>query len=286
MKMSNELSVSDEELKAHFGSIKEMYKTQPQLSFSALIMGLFGVGKTRFILTGPGPWLVDSFDPKGTVVLELMYPELIKSGELIIRKFWNEDSKNPTEHERWEKIHEADISTGFLNYFGTYAVDSFTTWMDACVNRVSKLMNRGMNPGSSKKNQKLAIGDYNIVYDHAKDFIKKVSSFDCNFILTAHLQDYMDANDRRIVQIKAYSSLRTDIPILFTEKYVLETEEVAPPIGIKYNLYTRSAGAFRASTQLGASGKLSDIEVPDLKEIIRKTGFDYQDKKPLKEAFK
>ncbi|MCP4393137.1 MAG: AAA family ATPase [Alphaproteobacteria bacterium] len=277
----NEINVTNKDLKKHFSSITEMYQAQtPSLTFSAIIMGLSGTGKTRFITTGPKPWLVDSFDPKGTIVLEKNFEKEIQEGNLVIRKFWNEDSNVPTEHARWEAIHDEDIRTGFLNLFGTYAVDSFTTWLDACANRISVLMKR------NRKVQKLAINDYLIVYDHAKDFIKQVSTCDCNFILTAHLQEYMKNDDQKECLIKAYSSLRTDIPLLFTEKYVLEAEEAPPPKGVNYYLYTRSAGTFRASTQLGSNGELKAKEIPDLKVIMQKTGFNGEDKKSLKEVLK
>ena len=277
----SELIVTSDELKSHFSSMEELYATQPQLSFSAIIMGLYGVGKTSLITTGPKPWLIDSFDPKGTVVLELNMKDEIEAGNLVIRKFWNEDYMAPTEYNRWEAIHEKDISTGFLNHFGTYAIDSFTTFLDSMANQLSRYMKR------DRKVQKLAINDYLVIYDQMKSVIKTVSSQNCNFIMTAHLETYIDkVTEETRTEIKGYKGLKTDVPLLFTEKYVLETEEAPPPKNIKYNLYTRAAGKFRASTQLGSGGKLKDIEEPNLREIMKKTGFSFEDKPSLKEVFK
>lgn len=275
----NELNISSEDLKSHFGSIEELYKVTPQQSFSAIIKGLEGAGKTTLLCTGPKPWLIDSFDPKGTVGIELTYADEIKKGNLLIRKFWNEDFENPTEYLKWEKFHEEDKRTGFLNYFGIYAIDSFTTFLDAMANQMSKYMRR------DRKVQKLAINDYLVIYDQMKSIVKTSSSFNCNFLMTAHLETYIDKiTEETRTEIKGYKGLKTDIPLLFTEKYVLETEETAK--GIKHILYTRAAGKFRASTQLGANGKLNDQEEPDIKKILEKTGFTYEDKPSLKEVFK
>lgn len=275
----SEINVTSEELKKHFGSIEELYKTQPQTSFSAIIMGLYGVGKTSLLCTGPKPWLIDSFDPKGTVVLELKYADEIKKGNLIIRKFWNEDYENPTEYQKWEEIHEKDLSTGFLNLFGTYSIDSFTTFLDAMANKLSVYMSR------DRRIQKLAINDYLVIYDQMKSIIKKVSSQNCNFIMTAHLETYIDkVTEETKTEIKGYKGLKTDIPLLFTEKYVLEAEETSS--GIRHILYTRAAGKFRASTQLGTKDKLRDIEEPNLKEILKKVDFPYEDKPSIFEVMK
>lgn len=277
--MSEELNVTSEDLKQHFGSIQELYKTQPQLSFSALIKGLEGVGKTSFICTGPKPILIDSFDPKGTVGIELAYAEDIKAGNLLIRKFWNEDYEHPTEYIKWEELHDKDKETGFLNYFGTYAIDSFITFLDAMANKLSVYMKR------DRRVQKLAINDYLVIYDQMKSIVKTCSSYNCNFIMTAHLDTYIDkVTDETRTEIKGYKGLKTDIPLLFTEKYVLETEETAQ--GVKHKLFTRAAGKFRASTQLGRNGKLKDIEEANLKNILEKTGFSYEDKPSIFEVFK
>lgn len=271
------ISVTPDDIKSRFNSFKDLYKTNERQSFSALIMGLFGTGKTRLIATGRFPVLIDSFDPNGTIILEQLYSEQIKNGQLIIRKFWNENSKKPTQHKKWEEMFEKDKADRLFDYVGTYAIDSFTTWLEAVANRVSVEM------GRNRKVQKLAISDYQMIYDYAKDVVKDMSEFTCDFILTAHLDRYQEeATGKMVTDIKTFKGLQSSLPLLFTEKYVLETVDVPKskeyPNGIKYNLYTSAAGTFRASTQLGAGGKLDAIEKPNIKEILKKVGYDYQDK--------
>ena len=271
------INVTQEDIRARFGDFSKIYETSREFkSFSAIVMGLAGVGKTSFLATGRRPLLIDSFDPKGTVVLEQMYPEEIGKS-IIIRTFWDEDSANPSVHKRWEEVHNKDMEIGFYNYFGTYAIDSFTTWLDAVSNRVSVEQKR------NRSKQKLSISDYPIIYDHAKDVVKDMSQFDCDFILTAHLERYQDeASGRMVTDIRTYKSLQTELPLLFTEKYILEKVEVPKsttyPQGVKYQLLTTAAGTYRASTQLGAGNRLAPVEDPNLKQILKKVGYPYDDK--------
>jgi len=274
----DEIKIDLAEIKDRIGSFSNLYKEKRSSpSFSALVMGLYGVGKTSLIVTGRKPILIDSFDPNGTLVLEQNYKSEIESGELVIRTFWNESSKAPSQHRRWEDIFEKDTSMKLFNYFGTYAIDSFTTWLDAVANRISK------DQGRNRKIQKLAIQDYQIIYDYAKDTIKSMSEFSCDLIVTAHLERFASEDTGNIVtDIRTYKNLRVELPLLFTEKYVLATEEEPPtkenPSGIRRKLYTAAAGTYRASTQLGAGGRLDAVEKPDIKHILKKVGLPTDDK--------
>lgn len=274
----DEIKIDLTEIKDRIGKFSNLYKEKrSNPTFSALIMGLYGVGKTSLIATGRRPILIDSFDPNGTLVLEQNYKKEIESGELVIRTFWNESSKAPSQHSRWEDIFERDIGMRFFDYFGTYAIDSFTTWLDAVANRVSQAQ------GRNRKVQKLAMQDYQIVYDYAKDTIKSMAEFSCDFIVTAHLERFTSEDtDSLVTDIRTYKNLRVELPLLFTEKYVLATDEEPPtnanPSGIRRKLYTAAAGTYRASTQLGAGNRLDAVEKPDLKHILEKVGLPTEDK--------
>ena len=276
--MADEIKVTNEDIKERFGNFQNVYTSAHHVTnFSALIMGLYGVGKTRFLATGRKPILIDSFDPRGTVILETTHADDIKAGNIVIRTFWDEQARKPSQHEKWEEIFEQDKEMRFFDYFGTYAIDSFTTWLEAVANRVS------VEQGRNRKVQKLAQQDYPIIYDYAKDVVKTMSGFTCDFIVTAHLDRYQeDATGSLVTDIRTYKGLRTELPLLFTEKYVLETQDVPKssqhPNGIRYRLHTSAAGTFRASTQLGANGKLNAIEEPNIKNILRKVGLPTDDK--------
>ncbi len=241
-------------------------------NFTALVMSEFGMGKTSFICTGRKPILIDSFDPRGTVVIETLYPDLIEKGDILIRTFWNESSKAPTEYLKWERQWLDDINSGFLGLSGTYGIDSATTFVDALSYVTAKRKGR--------KEGQLAIQDYIPIYNLLKDIIKQTSDQSCDFIMTAHLvmtQDDLTGVVR--AEMDTYNKLKSQIPLLFTEKYVLLTKKTSS--GLDYQLLTQDQARYRASTQLGAGGKLSAIEKPDIKYIIEKVGRSTKDKPSL-----
>jgi len=260
------------DVKRKIDDIRKMYadKTGEGMYFSALIMGLFGSGKTRMIGTGRKPILIDSFDPRGTITLHSVFPDEVRRGEIIIRSFWDERHKRPTEYVKWEKQWESDIKSGFISEFGTYAIDSLTTFLDALANRV------GQREG--RPEGKLAIQDYVPIYNTLKDIIKISSAQDCDFFLTAHLVTEQDEVTGRVkAEIDTYKRLKSQIPILFTEKYVMTTKDSSK--GTIYKLLTQPFREFSASTQLGAGDKFSREEDPDIKKLLKKAGMSCNDKK-------
>jgi hypothetical protein len=253
--------------------IRDLYSTNTE-QFSAIISGNRGVGKTRILGTLPKPLLIDSFDPNGTIVLKQIYADEIKSGAIIIRNFWNESSRNPKAAEDWEKEFDSDFDSGFFDYFSSYAIDSMTTWVDAITNRVAKIQGR-------TKSQ-LAINDYPIIYNYVKDTIKRIQTKKLNFVLTTHLEFNQDELSGEITaDILSFKGLRGAVPILFSEKYIMQTKPDPKTGGVKYILLTQSAGRYQASTQLGANSKLLPEEIPDLKQILKKVNYPYSDKELL-----
>ena len=241
------------------------YLDQSDTNFTVLVSGLPGSGKTSFIATGRRPILVDMFDPRGSIILE----KGIKEGWIVVRKFWNELSSRPTEYQRWYRMWEDDIKTGFLNNFGTYAIDSLTTLIHALSNEIGR--RKGREPGT------LAVQDYQPLYATVRDIIKLTSTQNVDFILTAHLVNSEDDVTGEVVtELDTYKRLRSQIPLLFTEKYVLMVK--ATSSGAERILLTDYYRRFRASTQLGANGKFAREEVPNIKELLKKAGYPTEDK--------
>jgi len=268
------IKITAEELKERIGNIRDMYaETRGDFkSFSAIVMGESGVGKTKLACSGRLPILIDSFEASTAVVIEQFYPEELKRGDIIIRSFWDENSKRPTEFKKWSDQFDRDMEDGFIDLFGTYVIDSMTTWIETASHYVSKVNDR--------PNNTLAIQDYPVIYDFVKDTIKRITSRNCDFILTAHLLLNQDEITGKIqAELKTYKQLKVDIPLLFTEKYVLQKVERMKKV--EYELLTTSAGRYLASTQLGAKGKLEDKEVPNLKHILQKVGYSTKDKESL-----
>ena len=112
--------------------IKEFYENDPlQKRFSALVTGETGSGKTYLLRSARMPIHIDSFDPGGTKCLR----SLIKKGDVVADTRWeNEDPYNPTVFNDWIKETDYRFEVGYFDKFGTYALDSSTTFADAVMN--------------------------------------------------------------------------------------------------------------------------------------------------------
>ena len=246
-------------------------------SFSCLVMGLFGAGKTTFACTGRLPILVDTFDPNGTIIFQTdpFLRDLVQKGALVTRTFWNESTHSPTEYQKWEKIWQDDCKSGFIGRFGTYCIDSGTTQLEAITNYIAYKKGRGDN---------LQIQDYPIIYNIIRDIVKISSSQGADFIYTGHLVDARnDLTSEVMAELDTYQRLKSRLPLLFTEKYVIMEKQTSK--GVEHILLTEPRGRFRASTQLGAKGIFKAEEVPNIKELLKKAGMQSEDK-PLPKEWK
>ena len=122
------------EIKTEVEKLQKMYKEDPrQSSFSALVLATFGSGKSYILRTARKPVHIDSFDPGGTKCLK----KWIKSGEIIADTRWEvDDPLNPYCYKEWLKEFEYRLENGYFDHFGTYALDSSTTWSQAIMNWV------------------------------------------------------------------------------------------------------------------------------------------------------
>ena len=263
--------------------IQAMYNSMmgDQIAFSCLLMGVFGSGKTLTACTGRLPILIDMFDPKGSIVLHAdpHLKELVKQKKIIVRPFWKEDSQKPSEYSRWEKQWKSDCESGFLSLFGTYILDSGTTWIEALANYISKTKGgkRNYDLGGKNITGNLEIQDYIPMYNMIMDMVKLTSSHGCDFIYTAHLLTIEDEVTGSITAVlDTYKKLRSKLPKLFSEKYVIA--KTPAPGGAKHELLLHSTGKYEASSQLMASGKLDAKEEPNIKKLLEKAGLPTADK--------
>ncbi|CAK0747658.1 conserved hypothetical protein [Azospirillaceae bacterium] len=258
------------DIRTEFNKIKEMYESKKGANFSALIMGLGGVGKTLLMSTARKPVLVDQFDPFGAVVLK----PWIDKGEVLVRDWSGDKTKTPTKYREYERVIEKDCQTGFLSNFGTYAIDSATTLLVALSNEIGKTFptKEKMAPGS------LAQGAYQPLYATVRDLIGMCSNQGCDFFLTSHIElDKDEVSGEVLYQMSVFKGLKTQIPLLFSERYCLDKS--AKGDEIEYKLYTNVKGRFKlASSRLAASGKFDVTEEPNIKKLLKKAGYPTEDK--------
>lgn len=264
---------ASEELKR----VKEYYSGDPlQKRFSALITGETNAGKTFILRTARKPVHVDSFDPGGTKCLK----DLIDKGDIVADTQWeNEDPYEPKVFAEWMKAVDRRFQLGYFEKFGTYCLDSATTFGEAVMGY--QLGNKSRAGESPQRNI-----DYMPQKTYMTNYIKKLMTLPCDFIMTGHLREV-----RKLLSIDSKTGIvREDIkyrfftvgqavvtiPLLFDEIYVIVGEEGRE--GPKRKMLIDSLGTYVARSRLKRDGLLNSEEEPDLKLILKKAGYSIADK--------
>lgn len=267
--------------KKELSRVKEYYKGDSlQKRFSALVTGDTNAGKTFLLRTARKPIHIDSFDPGGTKCLR----DLIKSGDIIADTQWESDDPfNPTVFARWMKATDMRFQIGYFEQFGTYCLDSATTFSDAVMSYQLASKNRA---GEAPQHRH----DYNPQKVFIVNYIKKLMRLPCDFILTGHLREV-----KKLVRIDAKTGIATEdikyrflttgqavvtIPLLFDEIYVLKGRD-GRGREPKREMLIDSLGEYIARSRLKANGLLEATEPPDIKALLKKIGMDWRDKPRL-----
>ena len=265
--------------KAELKRVRDYYQGDPlQKRFSALVTGSIGAGKTFLLRTCRLPIHIDSFDPGGTKCLR----DLIDRGDVIADNQWEADDPfSPDKFAKWMKATDVRLHTGYYDHFGTYCLDSATTWGDAVMSY--GLAAAGRAGETPRRNQ-----DYMPQKTHMTNYIRKLMSLKCDFILTGHLReneeilsiDPKTGIERKIVEYRFYTVGQAvlTIPLLFDEIYVLIGEGGENP---KRKMLIDSQGKYIARSRLKANGKLEAVEQPNIKSLLKKIGISWEDKPKL-----
>lgn len=252
--------------------IRSMYKdARTSKYFRALIFGDVGTGKTTLLKTCPKPIHVDSFDPGGTTSIR----KQIEEGWIIADvRYEDEDPKDPKALKLYDEILDKRIAEGYFNYFGTYALDSLTTFGDAGLNYILKKNGR---PGGIPQAGKGSDNDYVKQQSAIEPILRKLLNLPCHVIFIAH-PDMRESDTTKVKSIgpKVYGQLATKLPLLFSEIYCAQAKEVQN--GIEYSLLTRQTGYWRCRSRLAATGKIDMYETQDIKKLLAKADFDNSDK--------
>ena len=257
-------------------SVKELqslYNEDPrQESFNALILGEHGSGKTYLLRTCRLPIHIDSFDPGGTKSIQ----DMIKSGKAVADvRYEAEDPETPSAFRDWKEIMKKRIKSGYFNYFGTYVLDSSTTWSDAIMNNILKLANLAGKPPRWAH-------DYVPQKVEIRNWVGKMLALPCDFIMTGHLEGKKD----EVSGGMSYRFMTTGkgvvtLPLLFDELYVMDPKETSA--GVEYRILTKSTGRHIARSRLAKGGLLEKYEEPNIKKILKKAGLSTNDKPLISE---
>lgn len=255
------------DLSAEVNRIRNMYSGDAtQGTFNALILGPSGSGKTRLLQTCRLPVLLHSFDPGGSKTVF----DMIKSGSIVAdTRFETDSAKKPEAYKLWEKEFENLKNANAFQHFGTYCIDSFTTFIDALKNEVARKCGRA--------DGLLQLQDWQVLGNVVKDVLKLCMSLPCDFIVTGHLSSEKDELSGKVVnRIATIPSLQNTLPLLFDEVYMMQADETAK--GLERYMLTGNTGRFEAKTRLGSNGKFALKEPPDIKMLLKKAGRSTEDK--------
>lgn len=264
--------------------VKKHYEGDPlQKRFSALVTGETNAGKTYLLRTARKPIHVDSFDPGGTKCLR----DLIEKGDVVADTQWEADDPfSPKTFAEWMKTIDIRMKIKYFDNFGTYCLDSATTFGDAVMNYQ---LNLKSDAGGVPQHRR----DYNPQKVHMTNYIKKLMRLPCDFIMTGHLREI-----RKLIRIDPKTGIATEevsyrfyttgqavvtIPLLFDEIYVIVGKEQRGREP-KREMLIDSLGTYIARSRLKANGKLDAVEPPDIKALLKKIGLDWADKPTLKEV--
>lgn len=267
-----ELSPEDKKLylMKSAGQLSDMYAEDAnQNSFNALICGESGAGKTYLARTCRFPVHIDSFDPGGTQGLR----DLILSKDIIADVRWEKDDlKKPTAYKEWKKAFEERVASGYFDFFGTYILDSATTWSEAIM---SYILDQARRPGEAPKWEK----DYTPAKLEVRNMIQLMLNLPCDFLLIGHLAaDKDEVSGRTTYRFMATGNHRTLIPLLFSEVYVCLAESKGQLTERK--VLTEKDSLYLARTRIGAR-KYQKYEEPNIKGMLKKAGFPCEDKENL-----
>lgn len=256
------------DIKKEVAELQKMYvEGATTQNFNAMIYGGFGTGKTNLLTTCRLPVFIDSFDPGGTKTIR----DAIARGEVVADTRWeNEDPKNPTVFAAWDKEYTRRKQEGFFQNFGTYALDSATTWGDAAMNVTLKQAGRaGGHPFQN---------DYSPTMAMCSAAIRDMVTLPCDVVLICHEDvDKDEASGRMFVgPLLIGKTARAKMPLLFDEVYCAMTKETSS--GVNYQLLTRNTGLYRARTRLGRGGLFEVYEEQNIKKLLKKAGYSTDDK--------
>lgn len=270
--MSTAAERTQEKLLQKIAAIRETYASNSSPYQNFLIYGDFGTGKSSLAATAPKPVFIDSFDPGGTKTTLLR--DAIERGDVIVDNTWERDSwKAPKVFRNWEQEMFDRERAGFFSLFGTYVLDSITSWSAYLM---YEILRKGNQKSGSRVGQTPEIKDYLVQKMTAVDWINRIMAYPCHVIITGHIGlDKDEITGKMETGLLLANKLSRELPNAFDEKYVTLAGK-----GNSYTLLTRNDGYYRAETRMGG-GIFAEHEEPNIQKLLKKANRNWQDRPAL-----
>lgn len=272
------------DLSGEFNKLRDIYGQRAKTKANFLIIGKQGSGKTFNLQYAPGPVLIHSFDPGGSIGMT----EAVASGRVLVdTRFENESAAKPQAYRLWERTFLQYRRDGVFDGIGTYVIDSLRPWASSLMYEIMK--ERGRKPPERSDLTKdpdivPELGDYNLQQKTLMQNLADVMNLPCNVVIIGHISVDKDqvtgANVGRVlVDGRTFPDL---IPTLFDEVYFAEALSVPPtndnPRGQKFIYRTVPKSIFNSRSRLSAKGILGAEEPQNIQAILKKAGYAYEDK--------
>jgi len=261
--------------KEKFAQISERYKNTAQnTTFNALIYGDFGTGKTSLLKTCPKPVYIHSFDPGGTKSIR----REIEKGDIIADTSFefSEKADALSLYKEWDREFREMKNNGIFNHIGTFVIDS-GTMLNKILLEVASSVNSKNTPISGLNIRVAFLQDYRVQMVALEMIVKECTGLPCHFIMTGHVDRQKDETTGSFVNGPMLTGKHTqEIPLLFDEVYVAGNKQTSK--GQEYYLITQNEGAFKARSRLAGMYPLDRREPQDIKALLKKCDFTYEDK--------
>lgn len=244
---------------------------RPDTYLRFLVYGASGTGKTFSLRTARKPIFVDSFDPGGSVVLA----DLVLKGEAVVRtEFETEDPKRPTAFAKWDASLDPIEKDGLMKNFGTYVLDSATTWGQACLNLV--MQKAGRAGGTPQQN------DWYPQMVLMEAAVRRIFKFPCDVIFICHEDTMKDGIIDKLYRSPMLTGkAKTRIPLLFSEVYYSHTKRSSK--GTEFLWQLQSDNTNQAKSRLcGLARKNLDFQPQNYHALMDALQRPYHDKQNLK----
>lgn len=252
-------------------ALRKIYSEAPsRTQLTALILGEAGSGKTFLMRTAPKPVHIDQFDHTGAFGLS----QWVDKGEIIVdNQYDSDDPMNPKAFALWSSNFERRRTSGYFENFGSYCMDSATSWSNAIMNY---LLAKDGIPGSPPRWAQDYVPQKTLIHN----YIQKMLTLPCHVFMLGHLEPSKDEVTKTIkLRFATTGKGVVTIPSLFGELWVMDPVDRAGTT--EYRILLQSTGTNLARSRLASDGKLAQVEPPNIKYLLKKAGFPYADKAAL-----